>query len=465
METVVQDQQVAIINNSIELFRSAPEILKANQERSRKAISVGNSILAQWHEAWAIEDEEEKLQALAAVDERSNKYLVNCSTALKEEKEARAAITQMMDAFKKMFTEAESDLDRTKAGTVTNKVQNNRDTYVSEVANIQERKRKEAERIAAKAKEAVQIKHDLEIDLRNQYSAYLLRKKTAVTNAFNAITLDDFNEKAAGLKGYEPKFAFIIEGPYTSSCYLHTNEELAAFATEVKEAVIPELQANYTAEMNLLKDELVDKLPSKLAELKEQKRLADEAEAERKRQQEEEDRRQAAIAKANAAEKARLEEEARIQREKDQQRMEQLRREQEKAMEEQRQREAEENARLAREAEEAKRQAELEAEAKKQAEQTMVMFEQEAMTAEVTPAPEARQGYEITVLHQAGYVQIFTLWFEKEGKNLPVDKLGNTKLDQMKAWAEKHAHKTGEKIESKFLRYDESYKAVNRKAK
>jgi hypothetical protein len=92
------------------------------------------------------------------------------------------------------------------------------------------------------------------------------------------------------------------------------------------------------------------------------------------------------------------------------------------------------------------------------------MFEQEAAVADVS-APEARQGYEIIVLHQAGYVQIFQMWFENEGKNLPLDKMGGTKLEQMKAWAEKHAHKTGTKIEGKFLKYEESFKAVNRKAK
>jgi hypothetical protein len=305
----------------------------------------------------------------------------------------------------------------------------------------------------------------LEISIRNQYNAYLLRKKTGLTSAFNAITLDEYNKRAADLKNYSPKFAFVLEGPYTSNCFLHTNTELAGFAEEVKDTVLPELSANYTAEMSLLKDELVDKLPSKLAELQEQKRLADEAEEERARQRKAEEARQAAIAKANQDQKAKLEEEARIAREKEQQRLDQLRKEQEAAAEEQRKREQEENDRLAREAEEAKRKSELDTEAKKQAEQTMVMFEQEASVAEVAPAPEARQGYEITILHPAAYVQIFTLWFEKEGKNLPVDKIGNTKLDQMKAWAEKHAHKSGERIESKFMKYEESFKAVNRKTK
>ena len=81
------------------------------------------------------------------------------------------------------------------------------------------------------------------------------------------------------------------------------------------------------------------------------------------------------------------------------------------------------------------------------------------------PAPETRTGVEIIVTHQAGYVELFTLWFKSEGVKLAIDKIGNTKLDQIKAWAEKLAMKTGEKIESKYLTYQGTYKAVNRKAK
>jgi hypothetical protein len=142
-----------------------------------------------------------------------------------------------------------------------------------------------------------------------------------------------------------------------------------------------------------------------------------------------------------------------------------LKAEQERLAAERKKREEEEAARLAQEAAEAQRKAEEQAMIKKQGEETMVLFEKEAAIAETVQAPEARQGYEITVLHPVGYTQIFALWFEKVGKDLPVDKLGNTKLDQMKTWAEKEAHKSGTKIDSKFLQYKETFKAVNRKSK
>jgi len=56
-------------------------------------------------------------------------------------------------------------------------------------------------------------------------------------------------------------------------------------------------------------------------------------------------------------------------------------------------------------------------------------------------------------------------WWEKEGVKLPLDKIENTKISQMVAFCEKYAHKQSEKIESEYVKYEEDYTAINRKAK
>ena len=472
METATQNNELSIITNSIEIFKTAPEILKANKDRSAKAVIVGNSILQQWSDAWAIEDESERILALSAADERSNTYLVNCGTALKQEKESRAAITQMMDEFKKMFTNAENEIDKTKSGSVADKVQGNRDSYAKEAAKLAEKKRVEAERAAAKAKEEIDLRSIVEKWISDKLIGLLGAKKLSLTNAFNAITLDNYDIKAAGLKAMScgisinqlqdqigsmesvPRSMYHDMAEIEAICNAtHSNYNWTGFAEQ------------WSREIEVIKADLVDKLPSKLAELMEQKRLEEEQAAELERQRVAEEQRKKALEEANAKERKALEEKQRIEREEEKKRMEQMRIEQEAAAADQRKREAEEQDRLLREQEEARLKAEQDAEMKAQGDKTMAMFEQEAAIADGPNAPEARQGYEIEILHPAAYVQIFQLWFDKEGKNLPVDKIGATKLDQMKAWAEKHAHKNGEMIESKFMKYEPSYKAVNRKAK
>lgn len=88
------------------------------------------------------------------------------------------------------------------------------------------------------------------------------------------------------------------------------------------------------------------------------------------------------------------------------------------------------------------------------------MFDNVEQTARPESKAQVRSGYNIAVTHPAGWVTIFQLWFEKEGKNLGVDVLGRKSLNQMKGWAEKHALKDGEKITSPYVKYEETFKTV-----
>jgi hypothetical protein len=456
------NNQVAIIENSIEVLKTGPEILQASQLRKDKAITVGKNILQSITENGMDQ----------ASDERAMKYLVNVATANKEMKELRAGVTQIMDQLKKMYTEVENELDVKKPGTIPAQLQQHRDEYVKKQAAEAERKRKEAEREAAKKKEAIELRSHVEKWITEKLLALLAAKKQGLTNAFNNITLENYEEKSAGLQKLAThilnselieKIGKLDKMPYAPN---HSGEE--AYAIRDKEFAAYDFKDwsinVWQKEITELKTDLLEKLPSKKAELDEQKRLADEAAAELEKNRLAEKARNEAIASANAAQKKKLEAEAAVAREKEAARAAQLKLEQEAAAAAQREREAAENARLAKVAEENRIAAEQAAEVKKQGDQTMVLFEQEAAMADVA-APEARQGFDITVLHPVGYTQIFALWFEKVGKDLPIDKIGNTKLDQMKAWAEKAAHKDGTKIESKFLNYEASFKAVNKKEK
>lgn len=472
MENQTLNNEVAIIENSMEIFKTAPGILITNQQRSAKAVAIGKNILESWEQAWAITNEDERLQALAAIDERSNNYLANCTKALKEEKEVRAVITQLMTEVAKWFTAAENEIDKSKAGTVPEKIQTQRNSFAKVSFEIAERKRQEAERIAAKSREEVEIRSSIESHISNCLISALGSKKQSITNAFNSITLETYEVKGSGLRNMitgttiENLQSLVVgNGPMFRFNY-HDTAEVEAIANATKENYNWDtFQEQWASEIELLKSELIDKLPSKLSELQEQKRLADEAAAEQERQRIAEEQRQKELAAANEKQRKEIEEKQRIEREQEAQRREQLRLEQEAAAEAQRKREEEEAKKLADEQAAAQLKAEQDAEMKKQGEQTMVLFEQEAAIAETVVAPEARQGYEIEILHPAAWVQIFQLWFENEGKGLAIEKIGNTKMDQMKTWAEKHAHKNDVKIESKFLMYSPSFTAVNRKAK
>lgn len=452
METMTNN--IAIIENSAAVFKSAGEIYLSNQSRSAKAISVGKNILE-------LIDENGMTPEL---DQRAMTYLTNVSKALTEMKEGREEVTQIMDALKKMYTEVENVLDIKKPGSVPALIQSERNEYAKKCAEERRKKDEEIARKAAKAQEAIDVKAHATTALTAQFNKWLVERKTKMVSFFNGLTLDTFAEGEKRIREAKIKVEFIPAPVDIGFAKHHSVNEIKAMSEEIFAEISSDWASTATAEMELLRDDLIEKLPSKHAELTEQKRLADEAEAQRKAAEEAERKRQEDIAAASAKEKARLEEEAAKARVIEQQKQAELKAKQEAALAEQKQREKEEADRIAAEAQEAQRKAEQEAEIKRQGEQTMALFDKEAELAETVTAPDARQGYEITVLHAAGYVQIFQMWFEREGKNLPLNKVGNTKLDQMKAWCERIAHKTGEKIESKFLKYDSTFKAINKKA-
>lgn len=468
-----ENNQIAIIQNSIETFRSAPEVLRKNQDRTAKAVTIGNRLIDEWHEAWAIENEDERFAALAKLDERSNTYLVKCGTALTEEKAARAAITQLMDNFKRYFTEAEYELDKAKPGTTSNKVQSHRDAYVKEKFILEERRRKEEEVRLAQRVEEANIRSRLSTLLNTVYLNALVTKKEVYMNGFNAITLENYEEKAAKLMAAKPAPpSLAMPALVGANLQYHTEEQVLPIAKEILEEASAELIANWNAELTKLLDDLRDKLPSKKAELDEQKRIADEVEkrrleeverqriAEEKRQKEIAEAKSAAAKKAaeEAAAKARQQEAARLAA------MEKEAAEKRAAAErEQKEREEADKRRLEAEAAEAAKRAEEKVEMKKAEGEMLASFEKESALADTGDGPSTRVGKEIVILHPMGWLNIFQLWFEREGKNLPVDKIGATKMDSMKTWCEKQAVKTGERLESKFLRYEDSVKAIAKK--
>ena len=97
----------------------------------------------------------------------------------------------------------------------------------------------------------------------------------------------------------------------------------------------------------------------------------------------------------------------------------------------------------------------------------MSLFNSEVDNADATVVkPEVRQGYEIEVTGPAGWMQIFQQWFNETGKSLDNDKISGTKMETMKTFCEKLAHKDeSKKIVSNFIVYQPSFKAVNRKIK
>ena len=82
-----------------------------------------------------------------------------------------------------------------------------------------------------------------------------------------------------------------------------------------------------------------------------------------------------------------------------------------------------------------------------------------AAAASIAPAAvKAKVTEKIEVLHPQGFLEVYQMWWMKEGNQLPIDELAKIHK-KMITYCEKIANKDSEKITSKYVRYVEEVKA------
>ncbi len=387
-----------------EVILSGSEILQSSEIRVSKALSVGENILQAIKETGMNAD----------LDERCNKFLVNCRTAKNDIEVQRKPITAFFDTIRKQFTETEGKLDPKKADTVVYKIQTSRDAYVKKLRDEEVEKQRIAQLKLDKDNEMIEIKSSLETQLSEYVQNHILERKQKLQNSFNGITLETFTEKSKALKTLAIAYSrqhFDLFSPNHFRKFV-TQEETTVLLDEfMKSKDFDLISAVVVGDIQKFKLELIEKLPSLKTSLEE-------------------------MAKAGAEEKKRLEAE--------------------KAK-----READAEAKMKSDAE-AKTKSDAEAlELQKVADQTNAMMNNMVLTDSV--APETRDGYKIILLNKTAVAEIFTFWFQREGMTLTLEELEKKSIAQMKAYCEKVGHKSNDVIVSTNLKYEPVYKAVNRK--
>ncbi|GIZ08335.1 hypothetical protein [Flavobacterium sp. UMI-01] len=396
--------EIATQDQLQEIILSGSEILQSSQLRVSKAISVGDKLLAEIQEKGMSTD----------MDERCNKFLVNCRNAKSEIETQRKPITAFFDTIRKQFTENEAKLDPKKLDSHPAKIQAYRDKWVAKLRAEEAEKQRIAQAKIDKENEIIDIKASLEVQLSTYVNNHIAERKQKLQDSFNKITLENLEEKSKALKTLAIEYQkshFQAFSPNWLRKHV-TQEETSVLLDEfIASKDFNLIAAVVVDEIRKFKEELIEKLPS----LK--KSLED-------------------MAKAGEAEKARLAKE---------------KQEREAAAAKKLQEEAEAKIKSDQEA----------AEVKKTAEQTNALMNN--LELNDTVAPETRDGFKITLINKPAIAEIFTFWFQREGMTLSLEELEKKSITQMKAYCEKVAHKSGDMIVSDNLKYEPVYKAVNRK--
>lgn len=426
MDNITTEIQTIPVEDFKALAETAPVALEKNTALVERARLKSQELKALLDER-PMDDE---------VDQMLNDHMVKLSTAKEIANGRRAPFTRMIQGAVKVFTSIEKWFDDERAY-----FQAARDQYAQEKIRI----KKEAEALAARKlaydKEKVEVRSRLELEIQNNLLRAIESAKEEIIKNFNGITLENFEkgQKWFSEKRYEYTQVLFNAMSFRTGSPLLSGDDIASLEQEVKEGKFEQFKARYEEEVSDFLQIQGDRLVGKKKELEEMAAKAAEvaklqAEAKTKAQKE-------AAAKAAAeAEKQKQEAEAR-----------------------KRQQEQEQAAA----AEKARREAQEKVELEKDVAMTNTLFDHESSNAVASAdAPEGREGYEITVVHPAGYIELVNLWWKNEGSKLgiaDVPALEKKTFKQLKTFAEKIAHKNDIRIESKFVVYTETFKTQAKK--
>lgn len=266
------------------IAKLGPESYQLNTRSHDKCIEVGNALLARL-EREGMSDALDK--EIAAYIEKAKITVRNCNNR-------RTPITQLFDQIRKVYTTLENEIDPTKKGTVPARLQEVRNAYAA-------KKREEAE--AARRAEAARVAHDnavtkyrsdIQEDYKAQLNRFIISQINALLDLDKRLNTENYDIIEDGIRNYPvnlPTNWHLSVHPSIHLPYELTNQECADIQKSVLQAMLPNFQEQFTYELTTNRDDLLDRLPSKLKEL--QKIAAADAERAAKLKAEMEERERA----------------------------------------------------------------------------------------------------------------------------------------------------------------------------
>ncbi len=385
------------------LMKSAPDALGKNQKSIANCNSAGQAIL-------------DTIQGEGMTDEldaKAAEYLKKVNVTITNMKSRRAPVTQLFDRIRSIFTTDEKAIDPKDKSTIPGKIAAERDRYAALKREEERRKQQEMQRQANIEKEKGTYRLAIEQAINTHMSSYFAEQQKNLSHIWESITLATFELKEKSIRGWStlyPREHFDTFNQDITTYYLDAQTK-ANIKAEILSNKYSAFSQQYKFDMEDLRQSFIDRLSSKKQELIEEEEL-------RKKDAE-------AAAKAETERKQR-EEEERKQRELEIQQKEH----------EQQQK----------------------AESSIQSAQMNSLFATAAASV-TTRTSKAKVTERIKILHPAGFLEIYQMWWINEGQNLTIEELEKIHK-KMISFCEKKANSDDEmKIKSKYIRYEEEVKA------
>ena len=425
----------ALSINEMEIINAIPSRLRTNTQISQLGEAALNSLI-QKIEAHGMNDE---------LDAQANKLLSRCKERYEEMFTGRKLGTELLDRIKSQFTSLEFPINPTGKVNLYSRLVAKRNEW----ATVKMRKRQEDERLEKekllKAQEAITLKANAEAQIHQAISAELLSRKHNMLMQFESLTLDRWDEGVQALNSFPvvlmyaefQKIPIKVYGQYQKDSDLeniYLNARVSV-AYDKQAAKFQEDLQSYLVELN-------DNLPAKRQELHRIK----EAEIERAtlleqqrilKEKNDEEAAKALQDQLNAANAAKA------------------------ALEQEQKARTEEQAKILASDQFAKDTATAQAiETEATIAKTEAMFNSQINIQEGNAGPMPIASFNIVATPEiaAAWLPIINFYFaDPKNQRLTFSEMTRTTLGKMKKFAE-DAYKNGNKLESKYLKFEPVYK-------
>ncbi len=267
--------QLAIIKqeNIQTIVSAAPQAYSDNALSREKCINAGQAIL----DAIQQQGMNDQLDQQAAV------YIEKARKTVKKMNERRSPATKLFDDIRKEFTAMENAIDPAKADTIPFKLQQLRNQFAAKKRQEEdERLRKEIIKQQAEYSRK-KMRQDIEDNLRQQFRLIVNHACNKLSEIDNAISLENYDQSLALINDFSSEMTDDMFNAIHASIRIPVGiniDEVKNTEMDIKQRLSKQFYEQYQFEVDGTKQYILDRMPSKKANLQ---RIAeaDEAEAER----------------------------------------------------------------------------------------------------------------------------------------------------------------------------------------
>lgn len=396
----MNNNELAIIKpeNIQTIVQAAPQSYNDNKLSHDRCVTFGQNILNVIRQQ-GMNDE---------LDQQAALFIDKARRTVKTMNERRSPVTKLFDEVRSAFTTMENAIDPSKSGTIAYELQQYRNQYAAKKREEEEKRYREemARRQAEEARH--RFRQEVEDDFKRQFQDTVNATTNILTRIDNNITLENFEQSVKAVRDIQTELSPEWIANLKSCVRIPSGMDIStvqAIESETKQRLSKQFYEQYAFEVGSTVNYIIDRLPSKKANLEK-------------------------IAQANAEEAARLKTEMEARQKAEAARIE--------------------AERAAREAEE-KRKAEME----RSTAEMISLFDAQATTS--TYQPKTKVTKKINLLNPEGIMPVISLWWSKEGCTLSVEELSKMFKKQI-TFCEKLANKDELFIQNESVEYVDEVK-------